>query len=203
MELNSICLTLSHKQALFLLLFSSLDIGWPSDVKYPESPNPSSHLVLGVPVRHSGRTDTGSHRIQPQRPPLTCAFTTQGLCCQQLLRALWFQSHEYKYFETIVELRLIKEGHDTWKLDWYMPMDITFVMIFYSLWWDCYVLEGIKTKINTKTILCPRVWTYMGSNFFIGQWLLIPFLTVSCCHSLVEWPYVSVPYQARHLFCFL
>lgn len=110
---------------LKVCLFSSSDIGWPSDDKYPESPNPSSHLVFGVPVCHSGRTDKESKGLYPlSAASLACAFSTQGLCCQQSLQALWFQSHAYEYFETIVELQLIKEGHTTGKIYWYMPIDI-------------------------------------------------------------------------------
>lgn len=166
--------------------------------------------MFGVPVCHNGRTDKESNRLRSlSAVSLACAFTTQGLCCQQSLQALWFQNHAFKYLETIEELWLRwKEGTPHGKFTsicpWTFYFIITLVMIFYSWWWDCYVLKGIKTKIITKT-MSNHVWLVMGSNFFIGLWLfVVTFITVTSSHSLwLGGLSVSVPYQARHLFCFL
>ena len=65
------------KMSQYFLLFSSSDIGWPSDEwKYPELPHPS--LTSGVWISCVLSVVGQSNRLQPlSAAPLSCTFISQ------------------------------------------------------------------------------------------------------------------------------
>lgn len=155
--------------------------------------------MFGVPVCHNGRTDKESNRLQPlSAVSLACAFTTQGLCCQQSLQALCVQNHAYKYLETIVELRLRREEHATGKIYWYMPMDILFN---HNCWYDFLFIYKNKNKNQNKSM--SMCMTVHGIKFLHRPVIISNYFYY--CHllplPLVEWP-ICVS-ALSHLFCFL